>query len=468
MPETPPDRPHSRSNVLTLILCVLLTGCATQRYDAKPLDATASAKALADRTLDSDDLRQYIQSRYEGRKTLEWPPRQWTLDLLTMVAFHFNPNMEVARARLAAAEAAIATAGQVPNPTLQVPLQYTLNPKDGESAWTLGLALDIPIETHGKRGYRVAAATHQAAAARWQLASTGWDARSRLRQQLLVLWASSEKARLLQQQVELDKSLVGLLQRRLREGYVSAREVNQQQLALIQSNTDLLNARKEARGARVEVAGLLGLNAHALDGIELDLGEFVQPDPPLPAAELKTLALQNRADVLAALEAYEASQSALQLEVAKQYPDIHLGPGYTFDQGVRKPGFDFTGIELPLFNRNEGPIAEARARREEAAASVRQAQAKAWTELDGAMTAYRIASDAWHEADQQFHVQQEQLAGTRRAFQLGEEDRVSLESNRKTELSARLALFDVSLQVQQALGRIEDAIQRPLAPEIKK
>ncbi|WP_169926793.1 TolC family protein [Massilia putida] len=454
--------------MLPLVLCMLLSGCAVQRFVAMPLDAGTSAKALANRSLDAEDLRQYIQAGHQGSLPLEWPPRQWTLDLLTQVAFHFNPDLEAARAKLAAAEAAVTTARQVPNPTLQVPLQYALNPKDGESSWTLGLALDVPIETHGKRGFREAVASHQATAARLQLASTGWDVRSRLRQQLLVLWASTEKARLLQQQVELDQSLVALLQRRLREGYISAREVNQQQLALIQSNTDLLNARKEARGARIEVAGLLGLNSHALDGIELDLDEFVQPDPPLPAAELKTLALQNRADVRAALEGYEASQSALQLEVAKQYPDIHLGPGYTFDQGVRKPGFDFTGLELPLFNRNEGPIAEASARRQEAAAGVRQAQTKAWTELDGAMTAYRIARDALREADQQFLVQQDQLAGTRRAFKLGEDDRVSLEANRKTELSARLALFDASLQVQQALGRIEDAIQRPLASESKK
>ncbi|WP_169926767.1 TolC family protein [Massilia putida] len=454
--------------MLPLVLCMLLSGCAVQRYVAMPFDAGTSAKALAARSLDAEDLRKYIQAGHQGSLPLEWPPRQWTLDLLTQVAFHFNPDLEAARAKLAAAEAAVTTARQVPNPTLQVPLQYALIPKDGESSWTLGLALDVPIETQGKRGFRVAVASHQATAARLQLASIGWDVRSRLRQQLLVLWASTEKARLLQQQVELDQSLVALLQRRLREGYISAREVNQQQLALIQSSTDLLNARKEARGARIEVAGLLGLNSHALDGIELDLGEFVQPDPPLPAAELKTLVLQNRADVRAALEGYEASQSALQLEVAKQYPDIHLGPGYTFDQGVRKPGFDFTGIELPLFNRNEGPIAEASARRQEAAAGVRQAQTKAWTELDGAMTAYRIARDALREADQQFLVQQEQLAATRRAFKLGEDDRVSLEANRKTELSARLALFDASLQVQQALGRIEDAIQRPLASESKK
>jgi len=46
-------------------------------------------------------------------------------------------------------------------------------------------------------------------------------------------------------------------------------------------------------------------------------------------------ALQGRADVLAALSDYAASESALQLEVAKQYPDVHLNTGYEYDQGCR-------------------------------------------------------------------------------------------------------------------------------------
>jgi outer membrane protein TolC len=425
--------------------------------------ATSGAKELSARSLDSPGLKRYVESKYPGKKALEWPPRKWSLELLTLVAFHFNADLEAARAKLAAAQAAVTTAGQRPNPTLQLPLQRALNPKDGESPWTLGLALDIPVETHGKRDYRIAQANHLEAAARLQVANTAWNLRSQLREQLLALGNHSEKVRLLQQQVELDQSLVALLQKRLQEGYISARDLNQQQLALIQSNNELLGARRESRAARIKVAELLGLKSSALDGIELDLAEFVEANPPLPTDQLQSLALLNRADVLEALESYEASQAALQLEVARQYPDVHLGPGYTLDQGVRKPGFDFSGIELPIFNRNEGPIAEARARRQEAAANVKRAQAKAWSELDAGLMAYHIARNALDQADKQFMVQQEQLAGTRRAFKLGEEDRVTLELNRKTELSARLAVFDASVQVQQALGRIEDAIQRPIS-----
>jgi outer membrane protein TolC len=444
-----------RPGFIGIALCLALGACATQHYDPQPLDAASSAQALADRSLDAPELKRVIP-------TPEWPPRSWNLELLTLAAFHFNPDLEAARARLAAADAAVTTAGQRPNPTLQLPLQRAQNPRDGESPWILGLALDIPIETHGKRDARVAAATHQAAAARLQVANSAWHLRSQLRAQLLLVANLAEKIRLLGQQADLDRELVAMLDARLRAGYVPARDLNQQRLALIQSDNDLLDARKALGAARIQVAALVGLKPGALDGVKLDLAGFDRPDPPLPIPELHTLALRNRADVREALETYEASQAALQLEVARQYPDVHLGPGYTFDQGIRKPGFDFSGIELPVFNRNEGPIAEAAARRQEAAANVTRVQARAWSELDAGLADYRLARDALRQAGRQLDVQRRQLAGVRHAFELGEDDRVSLTLDRKTELAARLAVLAASAQVQQALGRIEDAVQRPV------
>lgn len=453
--------PH-RPGAVGIVLCLALGACATRHYDPQPMDAASSARTLAARSLDSPALKRIIEAKYPGKTPLAWPPRAWTPDLLTLAAFHFNPELEAARARLAAAQAALTTAGQRPNPTLQLPLQRARNPRDGESPWTLGLALDIPIETHGKRDARIAAATHQAAAAQLQVADTAWRLRSRLREQLLILWNTSARIRLLDQQADVDRSLAALLEARLRAGDASARDLGRQRLAAIQSDEELLAARKALGAARIQAAALLGVRPDALDGIALDLAAFDRPDPPLPMPDLRTRALRNRADVLGALESYEASQAALQLEIARQYPDVHLGPGYTFDQGVRKPGFDFAGIELPVFNRNEGPIAQAAARRQEAAANVRRLQAQAWSELDAGLMTYRLARDALRQADRRLDVQHAQLAATQRAFELGEDDRVALALDRKTELAARLAALDAAAQVQQALGRIEDAVQRPL------
>ena len=41
-------------------------------------------------------------------------------------------------------------------------------------------------------------------------------------------------------------------------------------------------------------------------------------------------------------------------------PDVHLNPGYQFDQGDNKWSIGLT-FDLPILNQNQGPIAEAKA-----------------------------------------------------------------------------------------------------------
>lgn len=442
--------------------CLLLSACAAQHYDARPISAEGIANGLNTHSLNSPELRSFVRAHYRQSEQ-PWPPGQWNLHTLTLAAFFFNPELEAARAKLATIEAGQITAEQRLNPVLQFPLQRTLNPKGGDSPWTLGITLDIPIETAGKRGYRTSEAGHLVTAARLQVANVAWGIRSQLREQLLALWLVSERVRLLQVQVELDQKLVAMLEKRLSAGYASSWELNQQRLSLIQARGDLLAAQREAAATRVRVAAVLGLRVEALADGDVDLSGFSQSLPELPPQEIRLQALLNRADVLAGLAQYEASQAALQLEVARQYPNLHLGPGYTFDQGARKVGFDFTGLELPLFNRNAGPIAEARSRRLEAEARVKQLEAKAFADADGAVTTYKLSRGMVRQNETQLAVQRRQLGAAQRALELGQDDRMSLVLAEKAELTARLALLEAKFQMQQAAGKIEDAMQRPIS-----
>ena len=99
--------------------------------------------------------------------------------------------------------------------------------------------------------------------------------------------------------------------------------------------------------------------------------------------------MQNRPDILASLSEYAAAQSAVQLEIAKQYPDVHLGPGYEYDQGQNKWALGLS-VELPVRNRNQGPIAEAQAKREEAAARFIDLQARVIAEIDRALATHDV------------------------------------------------------------------------------
>src|SRR5436189_239212 len=81
-------------------------------------------------------------------------------------------------------------------------------PPAGVSPWLPSITFDVPIETAGKRGHRVARARELSEAARLNIATTAWQVRSRLRAALLDWTSASRRQELLRQQQSLQEKIV--------------------------------------------------------------------------------------------------------------------------------------------------------------------------------------------------------------------------------------------------------------------
>jgi len=438
---------------------IVLSGCAT--YRAQPVAPVALMNAFETRTLDDPALRQYIAAHCGDRDACA--PGVWNLNTLTLAAFYFSPVLDIARAQSGASQAAIQSAEQHPNPTLQLPLGYTSNAKPGESPYTFGLGLDIPIETAGKRGYRVAQAQQISDAARFNIGNVAWQVRSRLRSHMLNLYSVTRGIEILEQRLDTQQQIVAMLDKRLAVGAASAPEANQARIALVQNRVALAKAQQQAQDERAQIASAIGLPVAALANIQIGFAAFERVYPDIPTDDVRRQAVLNRADILAALSEYEASQAALQLEIARQYPDIHIGPGYTFDAGAHKFLLPLSGINLPLFNQNRGPIAEASARRKEVAARVNALQAQAIDDTQRAVHNYRAVLENLHLAESLLSVQQRQLQDLKMTYKAGETDRLTLDLAQYSLYTHALIRQDALLQVQQDIGQLEDAMQRPLS-----
>src|SRR4051812_13857369 len=98
------------------IFCLALAclcGCA--RFQPKEISVEKSAEDFDARGLSGESLREFLA---RGQTTVEWPLKQWDLDSLTLAAFYFHPDLEVARARWRGASASQITAGERPNPSV--------------------------------------------------------------------------------------------------------------------------------------------------------------------------------------------------------------------------------------------------------------------------------------------------------------------------------------------------------------
>ena len=451
-------RPSRLTNPVAMILAaVLFASCASP--PPQPIDPVASDSEFRSRTLADPCLRRYLDTLGP------YPTASWDLPALTRVAFYFHPELDIARARLSQAQAGIVTAGARPNPSVGLSPGYSINPGKGVRPWILGFGFDIPLETAGRRGYRIEQAERLADAACAELAQTAWEVRSRLRAALLDHLVALRELELARTEDAARVDATSLLERKRAAGDVSRSDVEAARVDVAAGRLAVSSAEGRVADTRVALAAAMGVPPGALDAISFTWTDLDHPpsEAALSLAQIQTAGLLNRIDVRKTLADYGAAEAALQLEVARQYPDVNIGPGYEWDQGQHKFSLALS-FTLPVFNQNEGPIAEAVARRREVAARFLALQARVISATEQARVRYHAALAELANADDYVSRQATYERVVSRSVTLGEEDPLALTETRIKRVAADRARLDALHKAQAALGAMEDAVQRPLSP----
>lgn len=432
-----------------LVIALVMAGCVT--FHLKPISQSKIISAFDARTLDNTDLKKYMEKTLHS-EIVPWPLKSWDFNKLILAAFYYHPDLDVARAQWGVAKAGVTAAGARPNPNISL-VPYEAN------------TLPIPIETAGKRGYRIAQARHLSEAASLNITTTAWRVRNRLRTSLLDLYAATQTQAILNRQLEGQEEMVRLLERRLAVGEASQFEVTQTHIVMDSTRLSLHEAQKQIAEVRVQLSDAIGLPVRALEGINISF-DFIERSPPNPAYEdVRCQALLNRSDILEAIAKYEASQAVLQLEIAKQYPNFNLGPGLLWN-GVTVQWTLVFSTSLPIFNQNKGPIAEAEASRAEMAKRFTSLQAQVIKEIDQAFAGFNAALRKLETADSLLSARKKQLQSVESMLKVGGVDRLTLLGSRMELYSTELSHLEALQKVQQSLGLLETAVQKPIdSPE---
>ena len=434
-----------------------LAGCAAQRYQAAPIVASVTASAFESRNLADTGLQSFEENNL-GRPISPWPPKSWDLQTLSLAALYFNPALDSARARIAGTEAALITAGARPNPSLSIapgiPTPYLL---------TLDFA--IPIETAGKRGYRIQVARSLDQATRFDLADSAWTVRSGVRAALLNYFIASQNLELFRSEENVREEQVNILERIFSAGEIPRQNVDLARIELSKTHLAISTTEGQVAEAKAALAAAIGIPVAGLREAQFSWPGMDNPPSAelLSAEEVQRDAVLNRLDIRRALAQYAASEAGLQLEIAKQYPDINIGPGYTYEE---THSFFTLGASttVPLFNRNQGPIAEAEARRKEAAAAFLERQAQVIARSERALAVYTASLKELSEAESLGKLQETQMQITQQAIRAGADNQLSLDTVEIQSWVLARARLDALARAQTALGGLEDAVQRPLDP----
>ena len=461
-----PGHPSTRGRAgrVTAVATMALALAACVSYAPRPLHPTESARHFEVRRLDAPTLRAAVQRLLPATDAAAWPP-VWDRASLLAVALVQNPQLAVARAEVGAALAHEVSAGETPNPDLTLQSEYA---PDESHPWLYGVGLDFLLRSPKRRHLDIDIAQLASANARWQVVEEVWIVRRNLVSALSDYEDARRRGALLDRLVAGQQQFVAVQKQRVDAGEDAPGELVVARSALLDAEQQRAQARADVETAQAALATVLGLPPAALDGVPVVWHAWGRP-PPLDDVELadaRERALLSRADLAAAIGDYAGAEKKLELAIAQQYPEFHLSPGYYWDHGVAKWPLDL-GLALPVFNRNQGAIAEARAARDVAGRRMLALQANIQGKIDAALRAEKIAAANAQMATQRVEAANEQLRAARLGLKLGAIDRSAGIGAEALVLRAQLDALQTRARLQDARNALEDALHAPLSgPEL--
>jgi|TARA_A200000159_G_scaffold156225_2_gene170908 cobalt-zinc-cadmium efflux system outer membrane protein len=282
-----------------------------------------------------------------------------TLDNVSHFVRKQNPDLAAARMLIKEASGRLAQSGRLSNPELQSSIEHNSRLREGRIE--IGISQKFPITNRLQLEKDVSLSELEAAKA--EVRETERKLIGRSRELVVNLQASRERRKLLSELIGVSTEFAEFLNKAAEKGEGSTLDAGQAKLetAILSVEIPQLQAREAALMG--ELKPLLGMRISDPMYVGGDLG-----DPTLPTKDLKPA---MRPDLKAATLTSQAASQQVELEKARRYADVEGGLFFAGERAEDAPGgyedeaiigFQFK-IALPLWDKNEGAIQEAKARK---------------------------------------------------------------------------------------------------------
>ncbi len=401
-----------------------------------------------------------------------------TVENLVDAALQKRADILAVRQRLNIAQAGLITARQRPNPTLEA--EYG-NPRflGGEAESDLSIGISQEFEFFGKRSKRIAVAELEIAQTQAELSALERQFGNEIRQSYAKAIASARRLETLEKLVAVDEELLRITDARLKEGDVAPLDLNLVRVEAERLRVQVIDTRSEIETELLSLRALVGLDVN--EDLRLTPMSERPPRLDLPLSQLTEIALRERSDLRAAKLAEEVGAARINLANAQAKPNIagsvkfsrsngiidlpeRIGGGFIVDKS-RELTFG-VAIDLPVFNRNKGAIAEAVSGRVIAQRQREFLEATVKKDVAVAYRKYRAASEKLVIFATQILPRAEaNLTTIRAAYSLGEFSLFEV-INEQRKLSENVREYNDALRdYYDALTEIENALGTKIPPE---
>jgi outer membrane protein, heavy metal efflux system len=273
-----------------------------------------------------------------------------------------NPDLKAAQLRIDEARARVLGAGRLQNPELD--FGFTQNVRHPERTFEAGFTQRFPVTARLRIEKQVTRAQLAAAEAEVRDAQRKIAAEARAAAIKYVALASQWETR--EAQLANTREQAEFITKRVAAGEASAVDAIQTDLEVEQLRVEIAKLKQEAVAVAGQLRVILGVGA---DDVKIT-GKLPAPGP-VPAKGTRVV---DRPDLEAAGHQVSAARAQLDLARAKKWDDVGAGLTASAERSEDAPdGFSndyFLGfrvsVPLPIWDKNEGPIAEAQATAERA------------------------------------------------------------------------------------------------------
>ena len=223
-----------------------------------------------------------------------------------------------------------------------------------------GVSITQEFEIGGQPTYRREAAQRNFEKVKFEVGDFQRLLRFRITELFLRLLSTRTKIQQSQQVVELRNRLYEAAKTRLQAGDIPEVQLTTTEFEFNRARSDLISLQREYE----ELLSRLRIELFVEDDRDVEpTGNLTRVSPPrLSASELVKAALEKRPDLAALERDAKTAESEERLTRAERVPNIRVGPFYERDDKDNIFGGKIS-IPLPVFDRKQGELREALARK---------------------------------------------------------------------------------------------------------
>ena len=352
------------SLILRLTLCGALAGSACQRYSAKPLDEhiieqRSPCPPATQLQQEVDALHNPLMPSVDVDLEKGLTPAS-----ASAIAVAHNPTVHAQTDTLLGAQATLLTARILPNPQVTASADFPFGPKSAGNVIAYGVGLDWEITSLITHDAKIKSAQLGEEQIRLDIAWKQWQAAEGAKIALYDVVALREQLANARQLSDALVKVAYTARAALERHDMTAPDASAAESAADDAAVSVASTQRDLADAQLSLNQALGFPPDAQVPIDDTVALPTRIDPPAQAQLLDRLD-KHRIDLVSLRRGYDSQDESLRAAIRGQFPKISLGLSNTRDYGNFLTLGPALTIDLPIFDRNQGNIAAARATRQQ-------------------------------------------------------------------------------------------------------